>query len=357
MKIAFVLSGLNVGGGQTMAVKLIKGLDRTRYDVRVFVRGHRLHNAIEAELEGLGVPCEYLNIHVGGGMRYKAAAFLTFQKALDAYRPDILHVHLESIYAYVYAILHRKKLIVTIHNWPDHLIGTRFRTFARALGGRVWLVGCAACVTERAKALFPEARHFTTIHNPIEPVPYAPHGPRESGTFQWIHVARLTTFKNQALLLHAFAMVHRRRPATRLLIVGDGELREALQSLCQALGLGRAVAFLGNRDDIPALLADSDAFVMSSDSECCPMAVLEAMAGGLPIVSTDVGGIREIAGDAGLYAEKGDADALAQAMLRLVDDGEQRLRLSACARVRSERFHLARVAGQYEALYDRVHQS
>ncbi|SFL28274.1 Glycosyltransferase involved in cell wall bisynthesis [Desulfomicrobium norvegicum] len=111
------------------------------------------------------------------------------------------------------------------------------------------------------------------------------------------NVARFSEAKDHPGLLRAFDEVRRRHPGVRLLLVGDGETRPGVESLISELGLGEFVQLAGMRRDVPALLGLMDVFVLSSMREGMPISVLEAMAAGLPVLTTDVGGIGEVVQD------------------------------------------------------------
>lgn len=133
-------------------------------------------------------------------------------------------------------------------------------------------------------------------------------------------VGRLQPVKNQQALLRAFARVRATMPQAVLAMVGDGSLRASLERLASELALGDAVRFLGDRGDVPRLLAGMDVFTLPSLSEGYSIALLEASAAALPIVATDVGGNREIVHDGrnGRLVPAGDVDALADALLALL---------------------------------------
>ena len=131
-------------------------------------------------------------------------------------------------------------------------------------------------------------------------------------------VGRLAPPKRPDLALRAFASVRERIPEAELHVVGDGPLRGEAEALA-----GRARAsparsrFLGNRDDVPELLAEAECALLASDYEGCPLAVVEAMAASVAVVATEVGGVGELVrpGVTGALAAKGDAEALARALL------------------------------------------
>ncbi len=147
-------------------------------------------------------------------------------------------------------------------------------------------------------------------------------------------IGRLTEQKGMAHLVRAFAAVAARDANTRLVIVGDGELRLELERLCRGLGVREKVVFTGIRTDVPVLLNLFDVFVIASLWEGQPIAIMEAMAAGKPIVATEVGGNSEIlaGGKYGLLVSAGDAEALAASMARLLFDKSLALKFAGEAR-------------------------
>jgi glycosyltransferase involved in cell wall biosynthesis len=148
-------------------------------------------------------------------------------------------------------------------------------------------------------------------------------------------VGRLEPQKRFDLLIQAFAIVHRKRPETMLLIIGDGSERSRLEMLAARLGVDAACCFLGHRDDIIDLHHAFDLLVQSSDYEGTPNAVLEAMALETPIVATDVGGTRELVEDGvhALLTPAGHAEAIAEAIeATLCDAGMTAQRVVAARR-------------------------
>lgn len=150
------------------------------------------------------------------------------------------------------------------------------------------------------------------------------------------HVARLHTVKNQAVLLDAFARLHERRPESFLALVGDGALRADLEARATALGVRDDVGFFGLADDLPPIYRDFDSFVLSSRKEGTSMSILEAMASGLAVVATAVGGTPDLLdhGRAGRLVPTEAAAALADALADLAGSPTERARLGQLARER-----------------------
>jgi glycosyltransferase involved in cell wall biosynthesis len=133
-----------------------------------------------------------------------------------------------------------------------------------------------------------------------------------------IFVGRMTERKGHTFALRAVPSILESVPGFRLLLVGEGELEENLRTQARELGIAGNVIFAGFRRDIPELLASSDLLMLPSESECLPITILEAMASGLPVVATDVGGVSEEVEDGvtGYLVEPRDPHALAEAVVK-----------------------------------------
>ncbi len=187
-----------------------------------------------------------------------------------------------------------------------------------------------------------------------------------------IHVAGLRPVKDQLTLLHAWRLVLASRsqappgnarpggsasPAPVLLLVGDGPCREELISAVRGLGIQDQVRFLGERSDVEVLLPACDVFVLSSRTEGLSLAILEAMACGLPVVATSVGGNPELVrdGETGRLTPARDAERLAQALADVLSNPALARRMGAAARGFVEtRHNLETMGDQYVALYSAI---
>jgi glycosyltransferase involved in cell wall biosynthesis len=177
------------------------------------------------------------------------------------------------------------------------------------------------------------------------------------GADAWVvgTVGRIAAEKNHALLLRAVAPLL--GPEARLVVAGDGPLLPQLTELAAGLGIAPFAHLLGVRRDVPEVLNALDVFAMSSDTEGLPLVVLEAMATGLPVVSTGVGGIPNVIeeGQTGLLVPAGDEAALRDRVAALKADPARTRRMGARAReVTVARFSAERMQRDYLALYERV---
>jgi glycosyltransferase involved in cell wall biosynthesis len=167
-------------------------------------------------------------------------------------------------------------------------------------------------------------------------------------------VAHLRPGKGLNVLIEAAALLRRSLPGVCFRIVGDGALRAPLEAQCRSLGLDEHVQFVGHVSDVPSHLHRSSVFAFPSLMEAAPNAVFEAMAGGLPVVATAVGGIPELIEDErnGLLVPPGQASALAAALERVLRDEPLAHRLGAAARATIEmQFSFDRMVAAFERLY------
>lgn len=203
------------------------------------------------------------------------------------------------------------------------------------------------------------------IMNGVDTVRFAPNLP--ATTTPWAGedvfvigtVGRLQDVKDQASLIEAFALLRARgaNARARLAVVGDGPLRDKLAQKARKLGVQDLVWFPGARNDIPELMRAFDVFALSSIAEGTPVTLLEAMACGLPVVATKVGGIPEVVQDGvnGALVPASNPPALAAALEAYVADHARVSEHGSAARLHIERhYSVAAMVGAYTALYDRL---
>jgi glycosyltransferase involved in cell wall biosynthesis len=262
------------------------------------------------------------------------AAFARYLLFVRRWRPRVIHAHM--VHANLLARLGHVAswhvpVVCTVHNEVE---GPRWREIAYRLTDP--LASCTSAVSQAAVDRYvrvgavPNGR-IVMIPNGVDVTRRpATEGARDrirgelalGDDFLWVNVARLMPEKDHASLLRAFAIVRLTHPGARLVIAGDGPLRSSLAALIEEAGLGDSVSLLGIRKDVSSILAAADAFVLSSLWEGLPMVLLEAAGQGLPIVSTDVGGCREIARpDLGAVLSRTGPDGIAEAMLEVMKLG------------------------------------
>ena len=168
-------------------------------------------------------------------------------------------------------------------------------------------------------------------------------------------VARLWRQKDHPTLLRALAQLIDLE--WELELVGDGPLRQEMEALAASLGIASRVRFAGFRTDVAACLADAQVFVLASKWEGFPRAILEAMRAGLPVIASEVGGVRESVrdGETGFLVPPGDVNTLCERLRFLLTSPKQRLHMGAAGRAQYEnRFLLERLVAETTAVYESV---
>ncbi|MCZ7461863.1 GT4 family glycosyltransferase PelF [Streptomyces sp. WMMC940] len=201
-----------------------------------------------------------------------------------------------------------------------------------------------------------DPRLIRTVYNGVDPSAFPPAGPEPQGpTLSW--AGRVDPIKDLETLIRAFAEVRGALPAATLRLFGGtprgGEAyRERCEALAASLGHGDAVTFEGRVDDIKDAYAAGNVVMLSSISEGFPFTLIEAMSCGRATVSTDVGGVREAVGDAGLVVPPRDPGAMAAAALELLADPPRRAAMGEAARLRViEQFTLRQTIDTFRAIY------
>jgi glycosyltransferase involved in cell wall biosynthesis len=361
-----ILPSLMVGGAERLVVHLMEHLSRERFSPVCICLESPLGTHYEARVRASGVPLYFLGKGAsasGGVLRQLSALF-------RQYRPAVVHTHIIGLnYAYPLMLRYRTPARVhTVHNLAPREMGVRVGAWVRMLAFRYRLGGVVpVAVADEVRATIQQLYGYPDpplIPNGIPTDEYAPnpdtraqwrqaHGIEPRATVL-THIGRFAVQKNHALLVEAFAQVRADAPLY-LLLVGGGELENAVREQVAGLGLQGRVRFLGVRADVADILRASDVFVLSSRWEGNPMSVMEAMAAGLPVVSTAVGGVPELVreGATGLLVSSEDAGALAQAMQALVDDPVRRQAMGAAARQHAiAHFDIRHTVRMYEELYE-----
>jgi glycosyltransferase involved in cell wall biosynthesis len=357
----FVVTLAEVGGAQSYVRDLLPAVAE-EFDVSVAAHGD---GPLRAACREHGVPFIPLR-HVRRAVSPRDAVGLIELAALfRRLRPAIVHLNSSKagILGRLAAPIARvPSRVFTVHGWAFKAGHGRASTVYRFADRLVEpLTTTVICVSETERAAGLAARtcvpeRTEVILNAVDPgPPPARERPAGEGPVELVSVGRLAEPKDFATLVEAFAELD--PGAARLRILGDGPGREGLQRQIDDLGVAGSVELVGEVDDVPERLRRADVFVLSSRSEGMPMSVLEAMAAGLPVVSSDVGGVHEAVadGETGLLVPPASARELGIALRRLVEDRPLRERLGAAGRRRvEERFALPAWRERHLALYRRL---
>ena len=250
--------------------------------------------------------------------------------------------------------------IVSVRNDPNMEYGRSAAKKWRANAVFSMADGCVFQTKEASRYFSPAIqKRSKIIMNPVAAPFFQVQRPAQSRNI--ISVGRLEPQKNQALLVEAFAAVAGQFPEQNLVIYGEGSLRPALQQQIDVLGLHERILLPGDEKDIREKLAQSSLFVLPSDYEGMPNALLEALAVGLPCISTDCpcGGPAEVIqnGVNGVLVPCRDVQKMAQAMRDLLTDPEKCAMLSAAARQSAEAFRADTVFADWKEYFASVLES
>lgn len=358
LRVSVVLPSLAPAGMEAVAVVLAGALRARGHSMRFICTDALGPLADDAAAHGCTV--ELAASRNRGSTLWPRA----LRDALRSSRPDLVHIHnapwLKACWAArlagVPAIVH------TFHGLPAHLPSRDKRLMRIGAGMTDAIAAVSAPLAEFARAEFrvPAAR-IRVIRNGIDVDRY--DNPRSGALHRTLGlgadallvgmVARFDPVKDHSTMLRAFKQVRTAVPAAHLVLIGDGELRGAIEQEVQTLALGARVHLMGVQRDIPALLADLDVVALSSRAEGLPMALLEAMAAGRSVVATSVGAIPELLEQgAGTLVPSGDPAALAEALTAQLADAGSRGGIGASARERVRvRYGLAAMTDAYEAMY------
>jgi glycosyltransferase involved in cell wall biosynthesis len=365
MRIVYVLTSLGMGGAEKQALAVAERMAKRGHVVALLVLRPRL-----PEEWPTAVDTTYL------GMRKTPLSVLKGlvrgRRFLRDFRPDLVHSH--SFHANIFARLLRLRVprlvvVSTIHNvyeggWP------RMLAYRLTDGLSRHTVAVSAAAARRFVSLRAVSEpKCLVIPNGVDAAEFACDPERRLRTrsaigvgqaaanqsFVWLAAGRITPAKDYPNLLRAFAKVRAHRSDARLWIAGEGVGAELarLHELSAQFDLCDSVHWLGLRRDMPALLDAADGFVSASAWEGMPLAVGEAMAMEKPVVATDVGGVHELVGEAGMVVPAGDPEALAESIVATMQQsGEEREQIGRAARERILRqYSVDAAAAAWEALY------
>ena len=363
VKVMQIVPMLSPGGAERVAVHIARGLNRRRYEPMVISFSERVGCDLDYMLEDAGIEVRYLGKHPGFDYR----VYSRLDSVLKECEPDVIHTHLHVLRYALPSMLLRKRaaMVHTVHNLAEREIEPRARLIQRyALTHGVEPVAVAEEVAASLSKLY-GVRRCRVIANSIPTDLYAnpqiprrewraKHGFQDSDVL-FVCVARFAPQKNHRLLLESFAQGPASDPRAHLVLVGEGNLRADLEEHAGKLNLAGKVHFLGLRSDIPDVLGAMDVFVLSSDYEGNPLSVLEAMASGLPIVSTAVGGVPNLfeTGKEGFLVSARDPQGLAKSMNSLLKYELVRRSMGTAASTRAKaNFDVANMVRAYEEVYE-----
>ena len=382
IRVLRVITRLNIGGPSIQAITLSERLPSRGFPTRL------VHGALGPDegdmryLLGDRASVQYLP-----AMRRAIApvddvrSLAALLRALRGFRPDIVHTHMAKagavgrIAAAIYNRTRgRHRAARVVHTYHGHVLEGYFTPARTAVF--IGIERQLARLTDAIVAISPAIRRelvdeyrigrpdqyrviplgfdlsaLSAIDDESRAAARAALG-IPAGAHVVSTVGRLTAIKQHRLFLETAQAIARDDPSALFLVAGDGELRAELEASAAELGVRERTHFLGWRRDLPTVYGATDDFLLTSRNEGTPVALIESLAAGVPGVSTDVGGVRDVVGSHTALAPFGDVGALAGAVRRLLANPSERRAVGACGRESVlKRFGLDRLIGDVETLY------
>ena len=376
MKAMHIIARLNIGGAANTTILLVDNLRKQGVETRL-VTGHVGENEGDMAYfaEAYNVQPEYLPT-LGREISPLNDLRTVWQlyRLMRRWQPDVVHTHTAKAGLVGRIAAWLARVPVRVHTYHGHVFKgyfsprkTQFYLTLERLMARLStaIVTVSEAQKEELSTVYKVApvKKFSVQEYGFDLQPLTERPPQaEIDAFMVDHnlptdqkligiIGRLVPIKNHDLFLAAAAQVCAQRADVHFVIAGDGERRDELQAQVAALNLQDRITFTGWITDIKPVMAALDFMVLTSNNEGTPVSIIEAMAAGLPVISTDVGGVRDIlqGGDLGQIVPPGDADALTAALLRALDDDNpdpQQARTAAL-----ERFDLQARAQAMHKLY------
>jgi glycosyltransferase involved in cell wall biosynthesis len=358
MKVLLVITGLGMGGAEHVVVNLADALVTRDHQVKIaYLTGDALVLPQNSNIEVVSLAMK--------STKNILTAYFRLRRLVNSYKPDVVHSHM--FHATLLSRLLRisvfiPKLLCTAHN--TH-IGGKLRVFAYRITDS--LADMSTNVSQEAVDVYVakgavKSGRMVSIVNGININRFLFDDDARKDLRNQLNrnnkkiilaVGRLHTQKDYSSLLHAVALLAKKKQDFKVFIVGDGPLKEELLLLMNNLGVSEFVEFLGVRRDIPALMSATDLFVLSSAWEGFGLVVAEAMACERVIVATDCGGVNEVVGTDGFLVQPKNSILLAEALNKALElSKEESIKIGEAARQRIiKNFSLDANVDNYLKLY------
>lgn len=353
MKILQVITSLEVGGAEKLIVDIVPRLIEKGHIVDVVLfNGSTTKFTKEIERH----PCKIYKFSKNGSV-YNPLHIIKLIKIMRKY--DIVHTHNTSpqIFVAIANILCKKKIITTEHSTTN-----RRRNIKWFKPIDFWMysqyksiISISDKATEKLKLYLPKLKtKIVTIYNGVDINKF--HNSKEDTKlsknkkkFTAVMVAGLRPEKDQDTLIKAMNLLPKEK--YELWIIGDGERRNYLENLVKELELTNNIYFLGIRTNIAEILHTADVIIMSSHYEGLSLSSIEGMAVNKPFIASDVDGLREITKDAGILFEHGNAQQLADIIIKLCEDKKYYQLIADRCYKRAQLYDIAQMINSYEKLY------
>lgn len=354
IKITYIISELKIGGAEKLLESIIKQLDDELFIVDLIVLGEKEENTLYNSIVERGVKVFYCNKKGKDIIRCSQK----INKKLKEIKPDVVHVHTSILHLTIWGTLLNKirGKFYTIHSMPEFdspglkkYMYSIFFNYAGIKG-----IAISKRIEEESKSYF-RTNNIIRIENGIEIDSFKSEIPISNRSNNKIlHVGRFVSVKNQKLLIEAVNII--RDLDFNVTFIGDGETISENKKLVKELDLEEKIRFLGRRSDINSIMDKNSIFILCSTMEGAPISIIEAMANGMAIIATDVGGVRDFVehGENGIIINSNSKYELAEAIKLLLQDKEKMVKLSKNAIIKSREYDIKICVDRHIELYKRI---
>ncbi|MCL1927430.1 MAG: glycosyltransferase family 4 protein [Treponema sp.] len=341
MNVIFTIDKLDMGGAARVVYELVKNIDKSCFTLKIICIDGRTNSFLEKQMLTEDYAIIFLKnprlkkkillyriINRLFFIFFDIISILRLRKELRKSKPDIVHAHQYGIWAGYWTMGNNIPLITTVHSRPD---GTFNRLTEKIILKRSILlhrnifVAISKHNLDSIKSYWHlDSKYARYVNNGINIGSFfsVPHD-----SFTFINISRQDKNKNQSLIIRAFSRLFHEDPSIpmKLFLVGDGDTHGLLKKEAENLGVTNMVTFPGYVSSAAQYLSCSDVYISSANREGLSLSVLEAMASKLPVIATDAGGVRDLAGENGILIPCNDEYSLYAAMKKLRDNKEMRL--------------------------------
>ncbi|MDB3977396.1 N-acetyl-alpha-D-glucosaminyl L-malate synthase BshA [Flavobacteriaceae bacterium] len=357
------------------------GVVATELGLALADHGHEIHFITYKQPVRLDLLSKKIHFHEVTIPDYPLFKYQPYELALSSklvdmvklHNIDIMHVHYAIPHAYAGYMAKQMleeagiqiPMVTTLHGTDITLVGNH-PFYKPAV---TFSINNSDCVTSVSQSLKDDTMRLFDIKNTIDVVPNFIDTKRFENQYTdcqrsimalpheriITHVSNLRPVKRVQDVIHIFDTVQKEIPS-KLLIVGEGPQKEPAELLAESLGIAHKVVFLGNSNEVDKILCFSDLFLLPSEKESFGLAALEAMASGVPIISSNTGGLPEvnIEGQSGFLSPVGNIKEMAANAITILKDDATLDEFKANARKSSKRFDTKTIVPKYEALYEKV---
>ena len=355
------------------------GVVATELGLELSKRGHEVHfitysQPVRLELLNSNVHFHEVNVPEYPLFHYQPYELALSSKLVDMvklHKIDVLHVHYAIPHAYA-AYMAKKMLheegievpiVTTLHGTDITLVGSHpfYKTAV------TFSINKSDAVTSVSQSLKDDTMRLFDIKNDIKVVPNFIDLDKHQHHFTdcqramlanddervMTHISNFRPVKRINDVIKVFYRVQKEEPA-KLMMIGEGPEREGAEALCQKLGIDNKVIFLGNSSEIDKILCFSDLFLLPSETESFGLAALEAMASGVPVISSNTGGIPEVNVDgvSGFLSNVGDVDDMAKNAIKILKDPKVLQEFKDNSIKEAKRFDIHQIVPFYESIYN-----